>query len=75
VLVRSGLGLHDCTTETCIALKVMKRQASETLKLVGDIDLQSRLTTDALSRVALAGAVPLPRSLPPHSPLQTGSRL
>ncbi len=34
VLVRSGLSLDECVTETCLAVKVVKRHASETLKLV-----------------------------------------
>ena len=34
VLVRNGLRLDECITEICIAVKVMKRHASETLKMV-----------------------------------------
>ncbi len=34
VLVRSGLRLDECVTETCLALKVPKRLASQTLELV-----------------------------------------
>ena len=49
VLVRSGLGLQDCVTETCIAVKVTKRQASETLKLVRDYPLQLCWATAAFS--------------------------
>ena len=37
VLVRRGLRLDECVTETCLAVKVLKRFASETLKLVGPL--------------------------------------
>jgi len=39
VLVRSGLRLDECITETCFAVKVLKRFASETLKLVSCFSL------------------------------------
>jgi hypothetical protein len=34
VLVRRGLRLDDCAVEVCVAVKVTKRNASETLKMV-----------------------------------------
>ena len=34
VLVRSGLRLDECTVETCVAVKVCKRNASDALKMV-----------------------------------------
>jgi hypothetical protein len=74
VLVRSGLRLEECITETCCAGNVLKRFASQTLKLVSWISQVCNAFLTFSETVQLthfsASAVPVPSSLRAHSSLQ-----
>jgi hypothetical protein len=73
VLVRSGLRLDECITEICIAVKVMKRHASETLKMVRCVHNCETLVL--LCQTHGSGPVPLSTSLRSHPSLQAGALL
>lgn len=75
ILVRSGLGLDERVVEMCVAVKVTKRNASETLKMVLPSVVLSCLSRAASAHARRTGAVPLPQSLRLHPPLQKGAGL